>query len=814
MDTAGLTSEEAVRRLRTAAPQVGHRRNSGPSLMVRQFRSPIIWLLLAAAVLSFGFDEQADSAIIILIVLVSALLGFMQERGAVRRVDALMASVAAQATVVRDGTERRVPVSGVVPGDLVVLRTGDVVPGDCRVVDANGLLVNEAALTGENYPRRKSVTTGVRDDGQRTGTVFLGTHVASGEARVVVERTGTDTEFGAITEHVSRQHLPTAFERGTTQFGYLLMRWTGVLVIMVLTLNLVTGRPFVESVLFSLSLTVGLTPQMLPAIVTLSLSRGTALMARRKVIVKRLDAIEDVGGMDLLCTDKTGTLTTGTVTLVAAVGPDGMPSAEVRRLAAWNARFQTGYPNPMDDAILAAAGPSPDGGTCTGEIPFDFMRRRLSVRVARPDGSLLVTKGALEPLLGLCTHARGPDGTAQPIAALLDDVTGRYGTLSEAGSRVIGVATRRCGDTGDLTVHDESGMTFEGFLCFDDPPKDGVAGGIERLAALGVGVCVVSGDNRLAVAHTAAAVGIPPGPVLTGEDIRNLDDGTLADAIRGVTLFAEIDPLLKERIVRTHSRDGRTVGFLGDGINDTPALHAADVGISVENAVDVARQTADLVLLEKDLSVLADGIEQGRAVFANTLKYVNVTTSANFGNMLSFAVATAFLPFLPLLPSQILLLNFLSDIPGMTIATDRVDPEQELRHHRWDMRSVRRFMLAFGLTSTLFDMAAFVLLRWVLSDSAVELRSGWFVLSTLTELAAMLVLRTQRRFWRSMPSPALLWSSLTVAAGTFVLPYSPLGPELRLIGPPVAVVACLVALVVLYVAVNEAVKKRIPVFGT
>ena len=814
METTGLTSAEAERRARTAAPQIGHRRNSAFALLARQFRSPIIWLLLAAAGLSLGFRESTDSVIIILIVLASALLSFVQERGAVNTVDALMSSVSAQASVIRDGKETKVPVALVVPGDLVILRTGDVVPGDCDVLWTNQLLVNEAALTGENYPRRKSAPPEGRtnEKGDTSTSVFLGTHVSSGEGRVLVRATGTDTQFGGITEHVSRQHLPTAFERGITEFGFLLMRWTAVLVAGILVFNITTGRPFVESLLFSLSLTVGLTPQMLPAIVTLSLSRGTALMARRKVVVKRLDAIEDIGGIDLLCTDKTGTLTVGSVALASALDTGGADSTAVRRLAVMNAGFQTGFPNPTDAAILAAAGRPGGRESCNGEIPFDFMRKRLTVRIVHEGGALLVSKGALEPLLGVCSTIRTPDGSIVPLPGAVPSVMDTYGSLSSEGYRVIGVATRPCPPVGDLSAEDETGMTFEGFLCFDDPPKEGVAAGVAALSRLGVDVCVISGDNRLAVAHTARMVGLRPGNVVTGRDIEDLGDAALAVAVRGVTLFAEIDPLQKERIIRAFSRSGRSVGFLGDGINDTPALHAADVGVSVDNAVDVAKQTADLVLLEKDLSVLAHGIEQGRKVFANTLKYVNVTTSANFGNMLSFALTTTFLPYLPLLPFQILLLNFLSDIPGMTIATDEVDPEQVANHHGWEMRSVRRFMVAFGLASTVFDMAAFALLRYVFADTAVELRSGWFVLSTLTELAAMLVLRTQRRFWRSMPGPALLWSSAVVAFVAFGLPYSPLRTSLQLEGPRPAVVASLVALTVAYAAVNEMIKTRIPVF--
>lgn len=724
-----------------------------------------------------------------------------------------MSTVAVHADVVRDGRETKVLIADVVPGDLVVLRAGDVVPGDCRVVWSNGLLVNESALTGENYPRRKTEGIAGTSDNPlaRSNMVYLGTHVASGEGRAVVETTGVDTKFGKVTEHVSRQHLPTAFERGITRFGYLLMQWTGILVAGIFAFNLVVGRPTVESLLFSLSLTVGLTPQMLPAIVTLSLSRGTASMARRKVVVKRLDAIEDIGGMDILCTDKTGTITVGSVGLKDALATDGEHSDSVRRLAWLNAHLQRGFANPMDDAILSGPVPSSPDVTLLGEVPFDFMRKRVSVAVDDRGRRLLITKGALEPLLALCSKIRQSDDVVPFTDTLLSAMT-IYRTLSADGLRVIGVATRDLHGHGDIGVHDEIDMVFEGFLTFDDPPKHGVREGIARLAELGVSVCVISGDNALASAHTARMVGIDPSRMVTGDRVSAVADSELPQLVEGVAVFAEVDPIQKERIVRAFSRGGHTVGFLGDGINDTPALHAADVGISVDNAVDVAKQTADLVLLEKDLSVVAAGIEEGRRVFANTLKYVNVTTSANFGNMLSFALATMFLPFLPLLPLQILLLNFLSDLPGMTIATDSVDPEQLQMPHRWDISAVRRFMIVFGVASTVFDLLAFALLRWVFADGALELRSGWFILSTFTELAAMLVLRTQRRFWRSAPSGQLFVSSVLVAIITFAIPYSPIATVFQVDGPPADVNICLVLLTVAYVTVNEILKSRIPIF--
>ena len=745
----GLTAPEAAERLLHAPGDIHSRHVTEFALFARQFRSPIIIILLAAAILSMGLGEIVDAVIVITIVMISGFLGFVQERGAVRAIEALAKSVRVHADVLRDGKECEIPISHVVRGDVVRLRVGDIVPGDGRILFANQLFLNEAALTGENYPRSK--TTGIVADSsrlvERTNCVYLGTHVASGEGKVVIVGTGKDTEFGRVAEHVAEQHVPTSFERGITSFGYLLMQATVVLVSAIFIFNLVLHRPVIDSLLFSLALAVGLTPQMLPAIITLSLSRGAVVMARQNVIVKRLDAIEDVGSLNLLCTDKTGTLTVGTVGLKSAIDLEGESSEYVRTLAWLNARLQTGFLNPMDNAIVGTGEPATTLPHVCGELPFDFHRKRLSVLVSDPAGYLLISKGAVESIFDVCSYALGKDQLAIPIEEEMPRLRKLYEELSLSGLRVLGVAHRLLDSKENFSVECESQMTLVGFLTFDDPPKIGTSESLETLEGLGVSVRIVTGDNAHAAAHIANAVGIETVGLLVGRDVARMTDQQLQVAVENVFVFAETDPIDKERIVRAFSASGHTVGFLGDGINDTPALHAADVGISVDTAVDVAKQSADLVLLNKDLMVLASGIEQGRRVFVNTLKYVNVTTSANFGNMLSLALASVVLPFLPLLPFQILLLNFLSDIPGMTIATDRVDNEQLQHSHHWDMGRVRRFMIMFGLISTIFDMMTFTVLRAVFHADATLLRSGWFVESTFTELAVMLVLRTRRTCW-------------------------------------------------------------------
>jgi Mg2+-importing ATPase len=782
------------------------------ALLVRQFRSPIILILLLAAALSMVLGEMIDAAIVIAIVMVSGILGYYQERGAVRAIKALASSVRVHADVLRDGRECEIDISHVVSGDVVLLRVGDIVPGDGRILSANQLFLNEAVLTGENYPRNKSVGQVGIDTriAQRTNCVYFGTHVASGEGTVVLVATGKETEFGQVAEHIAQQHVPTSFERGITSFGYLLMQATALLVSAIFIFNLVLHRSVIDSLLFSLALTVGLTPQMLPAIITLSLSRGAIVMAKQQVIVKRLDAIEDVGSLDVLCTDKTGTLTVGSVGLSSAVDTGGRISEYVRTLAWLNASLQSGFLNPMDSAITQSGTPANSDRCLFGELPFDFHRKRLSVLVGDSEGFLLITKGAVESILSCCSYALDADDQVVSLEEVMPQLRKLYESWSANGLRVLAVAKRILTTDENFSVTSESQMTLIGFLTFADPPKTGTRESLKMLHDLGVSVRIVTGDNALAAAHIAKAIGIGIEGLLTGADVSAMTDGELQSAIETVYVFAETDPIDKERIVAAFSRNGHTVGFLGDGINDTPALHAADVGISVDTAVDVAKQSADLVLLNKDLTVLASGIEEGRRVFVNTLKYVNVTTSANFGNMLSLALASVFLPFLPLLPFQILLLNFLSDIPGMTIATDRVDAEQLRYPHHWDMARVRKFMIVFGLVSTMFDLMTFAILRSVFHADATLLRSGWFIESTLTELAVMLVLRTRRTWWRSRPSNGLLAASIAVAGATLILLYSPLRSNLSLEGPPIRVLAAMMAITALYVVTTETLKKKMP----
>lgn len=810
----GLSSDEADRRRALQGPNniEPARGHHGVRLLVAQFESPIIAILAAATVVAMVLGDTTDGVIILTIIAASGLLGFVQEHRAGRAVDALLAQVRIHVEVLRDRREVAAPTDDVVAGDAVVLRAGDIVPADGRIIDSHSLLVDESELTGESYPAEKSAGTVPSESAlaKRTNAVFLGTHVVSGTGTVLVVATGRSTEFGGVAAELGGRDITTRFERGITAFGLLLLRAMAVLVTTIFAINLVLHRPIIDSLLFSLALAVGLTPQLLPALVAISLSTGAREMAVRQVIVKRLDAIEDFGAMTVLCTDKTGTLTAGSAQLDSALDLDGRVSDEVLRLARLNAGLQQGFANPLDAAVLHGAPPA-DAALRLDEIPYDFERKRLSVLAAEAP-PVLITKGAFTEVLAVCTSAEVRNGVV-PIESVRHRLDERFAELSAEGYRVLALATCELPDRQTVTAGDEAEMTLRGLLTFADPPKAGAPEAIRELAQLGVSMRLVTGDNHLAARQIGTEVGLRVDNALTGPQIDALDDTRLAASVHDVAVFAEVDPLHKERLVKALRAAGETVGFLGDGINDAAALHAADVGISVDTAVDVAKQTAAIVLLDKSLAVVADGVRLGRRTFANTLKYVRVTTSANFGNMLSMAAAAAFLPFLPLLPRQILLLNFLSDIPGTTIAADNVDPEQLEAPRAWDVHSIRRFMIVFGLVSSVFDILTFAIMRVAFDTGADLFRSGWFIESTATELAVMLVLRTARPFWRSRPGRALLATSVFIAVVTVALPYSPLAETLGLVGVPIRILAVLTGLTVLYVAANETIKRRVLIVG-
>jgi Mg2+-importing ATPase len=810
---AGLGQAEARARLRSQAKKRlgAHERRSSLALLAAQFTSPIIALLVIAAAVSFGLGGRGDAAIILSIIVASALLGYWQEHKASDTVARLLAIVRTKALVVRDGSSGEVFLEEIVPGDVVLLAAGDAVPGDARLLESKDLFVGEAELTGETFPAEKQVGTLAEDTplARRSNMLFLGTHVASGSARAVVLRVGRDTELGKISARL--QHAPpeTEFERGVRRFGLMLLEVTVLLVAFAFAANVWLGHPVLEGLLFSLALAVGMTPQLLPAIISVNLSHGARRMAELDVIVKRLSSIENFGSMNVLCCDKTGTLTEGVVRIHGACDAEGAPSQRALHFARINAECETGFHNPIDDAIRRAGAAEKLEYTKIDEVPYDFVRKRLSVLVSEGGRRTLITKGAVPNILEVCSHvaACGGAGASDPWC----ERTRRAVELlregfAKQGLRALGIAVKDLGDVERISSADEHQMTFVGFLTVFDPPKSDAADTLRELAHSGVRLKMVTGDSTGVAAYVAQAVGLRSSSVLTGTMLRKMSDEALVRRARDVDVFAEVEPNQKERIILALRKSGNVVGYVGDGINDASALHAADVGISVNGAADVAREAADIILLEKNLSVLVDGVREGRVTFANTQKYVFMATSANFGNMFSMAGASLFMPFLPLLPKQILLTNPLTDLPEMAIASDRVDPDWTERPRRWDMRFIRTFMLVFGALSSVFDYLTFGLLLFVLKADEADFRTGWFVESVLSASLIVLVIRSHRPLFTSRPGRWLVATTIAVAIGTLILPYTPLASLFGLQPLTFRFLAALSGLLALYALAAEALK--------
>jgi len=807
----GLSTGDARQRLQQFGPNVlkVKEKTTALGLFLNQFKSPIVLILLFATGVSAVTKEWVDALIILAIVLGSAILSFWQEYSANTAAEKLRAQVMIKATVLRDGQPQTIPAEEVVPGDVVLLSAGSLIPADGVVLEASDFYVNQAVLTGETFPvEKKPGPVAVQASlSQRINCVFMGTNVRSGSARALIMQTGTATAFGQIAERLTLRPPETEFERGIRRFGYLLTEVMLLLVLIVFAVNVFFNKPVIDSLLFSVALAVGLTPQLLPAIISINLSKGSQTMAAAGVIVRRLESIENFGSMDVLCTDKTGTLTEGVVKLDGALDVQGQPSDAVFRYAYLNAHFQTGLANPLDEAIIAHVQPDTSDVNKLGEVPYDFVRKRLSVVVQDGEQHLLITKGALDNVLAACTQVQESGAVVPLDDADRAQIQQRFAEWSGQGFRVLGVATKPVPPQPAYTRADEHGLIFCGFLLFFDPPKPGVLETIADLAQLGVQLKIISGDNRLVALHTAEAVGMKVTGVLAGAELNDLRDEALWQAAERANLFVEVDPNQKERIILALQKMGHVVGYMGDGINDAPALHTADVGISVDKAVDVAKEAADFVLLERDLAVLHQGIVLGRTTFANTLKYVFITTSANFGNMFSMAGASLFLPFLPMLPMQILLTNFLTDFPALTIAGDSVDRELVEKPRRWNIKFIRDFMMTFGLVSSVFDYLTFGTLLFIVRATTDQFRTGWFLESVLTELLILLVIRTQRPFFKSAPGRYLLIAALIVGGVTLVLPYIPLSGLLGFTPLPTSLLLVLGGITVLYVVSSELAKK-------
>ncbi len=812
--SGGLTTDEARRRLGEVGPNEPARapRTAGLVQVLRLLANPLVVTLLIASAASAILGEPVNASIIVLMVALSVVLNFVQTYRSHRVAERLRDVVAPTATALRDGSWGEIRRRDLVPGDIVRMAAGDRVPADARLLETRNLHVQQAALTGESMPAEKGsedLEVAPRQAAEARNVVFLGTSVVSGTATALVVATGRATAFGDIAARLSTRPPETEFERGTRQFALLITRTVLFLVLFVLFTSALLHHAFLESLLFAVALAVGLTPEFLPMISAVTLSRGAAHMARQKVIVRHLEAIENFGSMDILCSDKTGTLTSGDMALDRCLDPLGQVSERPFALAYVNSSHQAGIKSPLDAGILKRGGVASDGYRKIDEIPFDFERRRLSVVVEDSGGRLLITKGAPEGVVACCT-AYEVDGRRVPLdEAVRARCEATYRELSAQGSRVLAVAYVVAPIQAVYSARDEIDLVLAGFVSFFDPPMEGVAEAIRALRRDGVGVKILTGDSELVAQHICGQVGLDSARVLVGDEIERMTDSALAAVAEHTTVFARVSPAQKTRIILALKNRNHVVGFLGDGINDAPSIHTADVGVSVATAVDVAKDAADIILLERDLGVLHAGILEGRRAFGNVMKYLLMGTSSNFGNMFSMAGAFLFLPFLPMLPTQILLNNLLYDLAQITIPTDNVDDAFIRTPQRWDIGVIRRFMMVIGPISSIYDFLTFGVLLWVFRASEAVFHTGWFVESLATQTLVLFVIRTVGNPLRSRPSLPLATTTILVVLTGVMLPFTPLAGPLGFVPLPGAYFVFLGGVTIAYLVLVEVVKRRL-----
>lgn len=813
----GLSSQEAARRLRAYGPNTLEKARS-PSLMkavAMRLTNPLVGVLVVASILSAATGDPVSFAVVMLTIAMSTALDVIQEHKAGKAVDALRRTLHLRASALRDGVVTELPVGDLVPGDCVQLAAGDVIPGDGIVLAATDFFVNQSSLSGEAYPVGKGPTRPQEPSREGEGALycrqaaFMGSAVVSGCATMLVCATGTRTQLGQSAHVLAQDEPPSAFERGIRRFSVMLSKVTMAAVLVVLAVNAAHGRPFLDSLVFAIALAVGLTPELLPMIVSVTLAHGAVRMARNGVIVKRTSAVQDLGTMDVLCTDKTGTLTEAELRVERVVDVDGRDSEEVFQWAWLNSHFESGIRSPLDDAILRHRALDAGEWRKLDEVPFDFERRRVSVLLSHRRARVLVLKGAPEDILRLSTAMGGPD-RLQPLDPQARERLSRWiDAQGSHGLRLLAVATRHVSDeTADVSASDEHDFVLAGFVAFSDPPKATAHAALHALARHGVAVKIVTGDSEAVTRHVCDALGVEVKGVLNGADIAVMDDAVLRAAADRTNLFCRATPEQKNRIVRALQAGGHVVGYMGDGINDAPPLHSADVGISVDSAVDVAREAADLVLSRHDLNVLRSGLREGRRTLLNVNKYVLMATSSNFGNMASMALASLFLPFLPMMPVQILLNNLLYDTSELAIPTDKVREDDITSPRRWDMSEVRHFMLCFGALSSVFDVTAFFLLAQVLRVPQAVFQSAWFVQSLCTQVLVIFLIRTTRPAWRDRPSKGLTLSAIGVTALACVIPSLPWSRSLGFTPLPVDVWIMVLVLTTVYLACVEAAKQR------
>ena len=810
----GLRSDQAQLRLAEVGP---NRFGQVPALpgwrqLLRHFRNPLVLTLLLASGVSAATGEVTNFLIIACIVLLSVTLDFWQELRAGQVVERLRQSVAVRATVLRDGQWQEHPVADLVPGDVVRVAAGDLVPADALVLQARDFFVNQSVLTGESYPVEKHahMPEDMADMEDATHAVFMGSSVVSGMAQVVLVRTGAGTAMGEVASSLTQEPEPTSFELGMRRFGMLILRLTFLLVLFVLLINGLMGRPLLESFLFAVALAVGLTPELLPMVVSVTLSRGAMRMAQQGIVVKRPSAIQDLGSMDVLCTDKTGTLTEAHIRMEQHVDPLGRVSERSLELAWLNSHFESGLRSPLDEAILQHRTFDASVWTKIDEVPFDFERRRVSVLLERAGERELVVKGAPDDILKLCTVHEAGD-TQQPLDdAALAQVRSTCHALEDEGFRVLAIAWRPVPPAHDhAVVNDESELVLVGFAAFLDPPKESAAGALQALQQAGVAIKVVTGDSDRVTRHVCRTLGLPVQGVLTGAEIAQLSDEALRAQVETVNLFCRVNPAQKNRVIQAIRARGHVVGYMGDGVNDAPSLHSADVGLSVDSAVDVAKAAADMILLRPDLRILQGAVLEGRRTFGNILKYILMGTSSNFGNMFSMAGGVLFLPFLPMLPTQILLNNILYDLSELPIPLDAVDEAETAAPRVLDMAAIQRFMFTIGPVSSLFDFITFAVLLKVFDASEALFQTGWFVESLCTQVLVIFVIRTRGNPLRSRPHPVLTATSLGIVALAMALPFTPMAGVFGFTPLPAGFYAALAVMVLVYLLLVMVVRRQI-----
>lgn len=804
-ETRGISSKEAAARLKKSGLNILpiHAKTVWWKALLLHFKNPLVILLLIAAAISFSVAETINAAIIIATVIASVAIDFYQERDAGNAAEKLKQVVKSKVTVIRDGIEQELLSQDICLGDVILLNAGKIVPADVRILLAKDFFINQSSLTGESFPAEKHPDT-IADAGNDLSAMhniaFMGSSVISGSAKAVVVQTATGSEFGKIAQKLSEREVESDFSRGMRDFGYIIMKVTIALVLFIFLINALMKRDVLESFMFAVAIAVGLTPELLPMIMSLTMSKGSLQMAKKGVIVKHLSAIPNFGSMEVLCTDKTGTLTEDKIKLIKCVDEHGNDSENVFQLAYLNSYFQTGIKNPLDDAILAHKKMEVAAYQKADEIPFDFYRKRMSVVVKNNDNAQLICKGAPEEMLKVCIQEK----------AFVEAAFKQYEILSADGFRVLAIAVKTVNDQGKFSKKDEEQLSFQGFVAFLDPPKEDADDVIRALNAIGVEVKIITGDNHLVTQKICSEIGLPIKGIMQGYEMDTVTDDALRKRVVNTTIFTRFSPDQKNRIITALKANHRAVGYMGDGINDAPSLKAADIGISVNSATDVAKESADIILTQKDLMVLKEGILEGRKTFGNTMKYVLMGLSSNFGNMFSVAAATLFLPILPMLPVQILINNFLYDLSQVTIPSDNVDDSYIERPQRWNLKMIYRYMIIFGITSSVFDLFTFWLLYTYFAVSESQFQTGWFVESLATQILVVFIIRTQHTpFIKSRPSGKLVLSTLLCLLVGWMLPYLPFADKIGFEVLPPLVTAYIIGLIVVYLFCAELVKRYI-----